>query len=414
MPINIEKSVGLGGVNQPIDVIAVKSRLIQLGFDWLAADAVMGPTTISAIRLFQAIKNGFNRVVDPRNDGRVDVGGDTLKWLNATNAPRWQQMPAGSRVMGFINDNIADLSDAHDFGTAWLADTIRAAGAEYRDAFLSEHASAATLTVNDTSLPRGGDTPVHATHEAGLCCDIRLPRKNGTVGGITVASADYDRAAMRAMIKAFLKQPMASRVLLSDQVLVNEDLCRAAQGHHNHAHFEVGPPPLDSSLSVSTQEFQIIAKDLRNGGFHMSNNEVFETGFGNKGKRTVRAYRTGAKINAANGEFLSFNLKVKGAKAIFTFACMHKSHLTESSFPGYPHIDEFEWTWGKNLGELHHKQQGLTDDEYIVRMSFVPAVKYTLVVNHCAQNGDTIRVLKDIDYESQDPNDRFGELLTIF
>lgn len=182
MAINIERSVGLGATNQPVDVIAVKSKLIELGFDWLTADAVMGPVTIKTIQLFQAIKNGFNRVGDPRNDGRVDVGGDTLRWLNAANAPRWQQMPAGSRAEGFVNDNIADISDTHDFGVNWLADTIRAAGADYRDAFLSGHSSAALLTVNDTSLPRGGDTPVHATHEAGLCCDIRLPRRNGTVG----------------------------------------------------------------------------------------------------------------------------------------------------------------------------------------------------------------------------------------
>jgi hypothetical protein len=185
----------------------------------------------------------LNRVGDPRNDGLVDVGGDTLKWLQASNAPRWRQMPAGSRAEGFVNDNISDLSDAHDFGASWLAETIRDAGASYRDGFLTGHSRAALLTVNDTSLPRGGDTPIHATHETGLACDIRLPRKNGGVGGITVASADYDRAAMRAMLKAFLGQPMASRVLLSDQVLVSEGLCRAAQGHLNHAHFEVGPPP---------------------------------------------------------------------------------------------------------------------------------------------------------------------------
>lgn len=242
MMISIERSVGLGRANQPSDVIAVKGRLIELGFDWITADGLMGPIAIKAIQLFQGIKNGFNRVSDPRNDGRVDAGGDTLKWLNASNAPRWQQMPAGSRSEGFINDNIADLADAHDFGASWLAETLRAAGAVYRDEYLSEHSGAAALTVNDTSLPRGGDTPIHATHETGLACDIRLPRKNGTVGGITVASASYDRDAMRAMLKAFWRQPMASRVLLSDQILVSEDLCIAVQGHLNHAHFEIRPP----------------------------------------------------------------------------------------------------------------------------------------------------------------------------
>jgi hypothetical protein len=243
MPINIQQSVGFSATNNPDDVFAVKTRLIELGFDWLTRDHLMGPLTIKTIKLFQAIKNGFNRVSDPRNDGRVDIGGDTLKWLQAINAPRWQRMPAGARELGFVNHNIADLVDQHDFGVNWLADTLRDAGAKYKADFMDTRPTAAVMTINDTSLPRGGDTPVHVTHESGLACDIRLPRKNGSVGGIEVGDATYDRAAMRAMLKAFHAQRLASRVLLSDQVLVAEDLCQAAQGHLNHAHFEVKPPP---------------------------------------------------------------------------------------------------------------------------------------------------------------------------
>jgi hypothetical protein len=242
MGISIDGSVGLNGVNNPEDVIAVKARLIELGFDWLVPDRAMGPLTIQAIKLFQAIKNGFNRVSDPRNDGRIDPNGESHKWLDASNAPRWQLMPAGSRAEGFVNDNLKDLSDQHDFGTSWLAQTLGGAGATYRDKYLSEHALAALLTVNDVSLPRGGDTPMHATHESGLACDLRLPRKDGKVGGITVAEAAYDRDAMRAMLRALMAQKLASRVLLSDHVLVAEGLCRAAAGHHNHAHFEIKPP----------------------------------------------------------------------------------------------------------------------------------------------------------------------------
>jgi hypothetical protein len=47
---------------------------------------------------------------------------------------------------------------------------------------------------------------------------------------------------MRALIKAFLAKSLASRVFLSDDVLVSEGLCRAVQGHLNHAHFEIKPP----------------------------------------------------------------------------------------------------------------------------------------------------------------------------
>lgn len=242
MSISIQSSVGLNGVNNPDDVLVVKTRLVELGFTFFAADAVMGPLTIKTIRLFQAAKNGLNDVNDQRNDGRIDVNGDTLKWLQAVNASRWQRMPAGSVAEGFVNDNIADLSDNHDFGTNWMAETLSATGATYRDRFLVVHPQSALLHINDTSLPQGGDTPMHYGHEAGLASDIRLPRKDGTVGGITVKSNAYDRNAMRALIQAFLAQKPASIVFLSDEVLVNEGLCRAVQGHLNHAHFEIKPP----------------------------------------------------------------------------------------------------------------------------------------------------------------------------
>lgn len=238
----ISKSVGLNGVNKSNDVIAVKKRLIEIGFDWLTADEKIGPETVDAIRLFQAIKNGFDVVKVAKNDGLVNVDGDTHRWLQAANAPHWQMMPAGSKEEGYINDEVGDTSDNHDFGTNWLADTLRDTGATYKKDFLKKNPDAALFRINDTSKPRGGDTSMHVGHETGLVCDVRLPRKDGGVGGITVTSPTYDRAAMRAIIKAFRKQKPADRVLLNDTVLINEGLCRSAAGHHNHAHIEIRPP----------------------------------------------------------------------------------------------------------------------------------------------------------------------------
>jgi hypothetical protein len=239
--VEISGSVGLHGENKPDNVKAVKKRLIELGFDWLKADETVGPMTVETIQLFQAIKNGFDKVNVKKNDGLVEMDGDTHRWLQAANAPRWLRMPAGSKDQGFVNDEVADTSDNHDFGTDWLANTLTAAGARYLNDFLKSNPTAAALTINDTSKPRGGDTSMHAGHESGLVCDIRLPRKDGGVGGITVTSPNYHRVAMRAMIKAFRKQDLADRVFLNDTVLINEGLCRAAAGHHNHAHFEIRP-----------------------------------------------------------------------------------------------------------------------------------------------------------------------------
>ena len=58
--ISLSASVGKDAVNNSADIRAVKRRLVELGFNWLAADSALGPETIRSIMLFQAIKNGFN------------------------------------------------------------------------------------------------------------------------------------------------------------------------------------------------------------------------------------------------------------------------------------------------------------------------------------------------------------------
>lgn len=249
LSLRLAGSVGRGGDNRPEDVRAVKQRLRQLGFTWISETTAMDDSGIAAIRLFQAIKNGLHRVEHPRNDGRIDRGGSTHRWLEALNAPRWQVMPRGSREAGFLNYELLDETDQHDYGTSWMAETIIAAGAAYRDAHLSAHPAASLLTINDVSLPRGGNTPHHSTHETGLDCDCRLPRTDGASGGITwnlrgtmQPNPLYDREAARAMLRAIQRQPLWHRTLFNDPALIAEGLCIAAPGHDDHIHFEVRPP----------------------------------------------------------------------------------------------------------------------------------------------------------------------------
>lgn len=102
-----------------------------------------------------------------------------------------------------MNSEVADPNDDHDFGTDWLADVIRNTGAHYRDHYLNSHPTTASIDINDASKPKGGHTPDHAGHEAGLSCDFRLPKKNGQTGGITWQSAEYDQVAMRAVLQSF-------------------------------------------------------------------------------------------------------------------------------------------------------------------------------------------------------------------
>ncbi len=243
MAIQIEGSVGKRGENRAQDVKAVKQRLADLGFQFFAIDGKADQGLDLAIRIFQSILKGSNRLGDV--DGRIDVGHRTIRFLQATNAPRWQTMPL--QGPGFINFELQDTSDQHDFGTSWLAETIKGAGAAYEREYLRTHSGAALLAINDVSLPRGGDTPDHAGHETGLACDIRLPKKDGTSGGVRNPNTNtsYDRDAMRAQLLAIRQQPLFRRAFFNDRVLIDEGLCAPLGGHNNHVHFEINPPEPD-------------------------------------------------------------------------------------------------------------------------------------------------------------------------
>ncbi len=239
---SIGESVGHAGVNRAEDVVLVKEMLNALGFGFFAISGRVDPGLISAIRLFQSIISGKNRVGGI--DGRIDVGGVTWQSLENANAPRWQLMP--DRGTGFINIERQDENDKHDYGTSWLAQTITGAGETYNRDYLANHVAACPLTINDVSLPHGGDTPDHAGHETGLACDLRLPRVDGGSGGIQNPNTNqaYDRNAMRAQLLALREQPLFKRAFFNDKVLISEGLCEQLSGHGNHLHFEVESPLL--------------------------------------------------------------------------------------------------------------------------------------------------------------------------
>ncbi|WP_373537607.1 hypothetical protein [Microcoleus sp.] len=237
--LNLNGSVGQNGTNQPHDVLAVKNRLADLGFP-VTRDSLVNPETIDIIKLFQSIIKGKTVI---GGDGKIDLDGPTLKFLQAANAPQWLEMPKGSPGEGFINhDN--QQGDNHDFGTNWMIETIQAAAQLYLNAHLSSHPSAALIQTNDLSKPRGGITPVHATHQTGLSCDIRLPRKDGQSGGIVSTDSKFDRDAMRAMLKAIRNQSKyeIKRIFFNDFTLITEGICVSAAGHDNHAHIDIIPP----------------------------------------------------------------------------------------------------------------------------------------------------------------------------
>jgi len=233
-PARLLSSVGQDANNVAADVIAVRRRLGSLGFSWVSSEkSDVDAELIACLKLVESILAGRHAV---SGDGRVDPG---ARWLVAeTNAPVWMKMPLKGE--GFVNFERMDLTDQHDYGVHWLAQAITHAGKHY-SRYRRKHPRSALLTVNDVSLPRGGNTPDHAGHECGMACDLRLPRLDGQSGGITIDDDAYDRPAARAQLAA-LWDAGASRALFNDRALIAEGLCRRAKGHDNHIHFEIPPP----------------------------------------------------------------------------------------------------------------------------------------------------------------------------
>src|SRR5688572_9264938 len=97
MAITLSASVGEGGVNRASDVRQVQQRLRDLNFrarggSLLVVDGLIGPATISCIKLYQASIDAEGDGDPDLKDGRVDPGGYTHAWLNATNSPRWAKL----------------------------------------------------------------------------------------------------------------------------------------------------------------------------------------------------------------------------------------------------------------------------------------------------------------------------------
>lgn len=139
--------------------------------------------------------------------------------------------------------------------------------------------------------------------------------------------------------------------------------------------------------------------------------------FGSTGTITVRVSVPAVQVNISNGEYLFYQLTVSGAFPIFAFACTHETRLAADDFEGHPKAT-YEWTWSKpapNADDIPNVEADDNSDEtYVVVMHFAAAIKYTLLVDHRDRNDNLIETLKDIDFESQAPEDNFPEGLHVF
>jgi hypothetical protein len=139
--------------------------------------------------------------------------------------------------------------------------------------------------------------------------------------------------------------------------------------------------------------------------------------FGNTGEITVRESIPGVEVNVTDGEYLFYQLTVSGAIPIFVFACTHETRLAASQFDDHPKA-VYEWTWSRTAqmsADIPNVQSDADDsgETYGVVMHFAAAIKYTLVVEHRDRDDNLIETLKDMDFETQAPEEFFSEGLLV-
>lgn len=178
---NLGGSVGKGGANKVADVLIVQQLLNKhvaaLGLPALDEDGRIGTNTIDAIRAYQKLVLG-----QAKPDGRIDVGGDTWKALDAGSGVRTPAAPAGAdRLSGaawwhanqskFPNSNkLADLNPPFREGATAFIDALKAAGAQVSVTSTLRHPIRAYLMHFSWKVAKGQIAPSAVPAKPG--CDI--------------------------------------------------------------------------------------------------------------------------------------------------------------------------------------------------------------------------------------------------
>jgi hypothetical protein len=111
-------------------------------------------------------------------------------------------------------------------------------------------------------------------------------------------------------------------------------------------------------------------------------------------------------VDLAAGQYLSYRVEVRGGTPLFNFVSQ-KKELTASDITGHPQ-QVYQWPWGQDAADV-----GDNRERHGVGFFFTHAVEYKLKVDLRDANGNIIKPLKLVSYQSQDPNARYTEDLVV-
>lgn len=119
--------------------------------------------------------------------------------------------------------------------------------------------------------------------------------------------------------------------------------------------------------------------------------------FGNAGRRTVHESEAACIIDGTAGESIICTLDVKGALALFTFACTHDGALYS---PEGPPVSRYQWT------VFDEDNSRIKGDTHVLTLRFSGgATWYRFRMELFDENMALLKTLKDVEYETADPED---------
>jgi peptidoglycan hydrolase-like protein with peptidoglycan-binding domain len=262
--------------NNPLFVAEQQQRLRYLGFVTqggaaIAVDGDFGPNTDAATRTFQAAFVGGVNTTQADVDGII--GPNTAGWLNAQNAPTWNELidpdpqPPGTFTIGGMIGNF-DIYPGPDpgtgartgntpqperFGVNWTIDLIK------KGCAIAKLATGRTQRINAISMADGyGSSCCHDTHRVGEDIDLGTDSSTWNWGDGTTSSEEQ-KVISHAV--SFVDANATGRVIRF--ITSNQDIydgIHAARpsvalyydtsgAHQNHLHIDVGPPTRVSGLA---------------------------------------------------------------------------------------------------------------------------------------------------------------------
>jgi hypothetical protein len=137
--------------------------------------------------------------------------------------------------------------------------------------------------------------------------------------------------------------------------------------------------------------------------------------FGKGGVRNKKIYHSDVSVNGTAGQYLNYQLNVKGARPAFVFTCAHRQISSADQFAGHPMATYCWKLWKANANPepTDFTADAFPTDVFTVGMSFLAATEYELVIEVRDPTGSNIQTAQDIVYSSQFAEDSYIEGLTV-